>query len=46
MFFPVMSGYIARYSDIDTLFLVLIGVLLVSTAFVAFYRNLLTLLSS
>ena len=46
MAFPIMSGYIARYSDIDTLFLVLLLVLLVSTAFVAFYRNTLTLLSS
>lgn len=45
MFFPIMSGYIANYSDIDTLFYVLVSVLLVSTLFVALYRNILTLLS-
>ncbi|GKY99592.1 hypothetical protein MPSEU_000913500 [Mayamaea pseudoterrestris] len=46
MLFPVMSGYIARYSAVDTLFWVLMVVLLVSTAFVAVYRNILSLLSS
>jgi ceroid-lipofuscinosis MFS transporter 7 len=45
MIFPIMSGYIAYYCKIDTLFLILTGVLLVSAAFTVWARETLTLLS-
>jgi hypothetical protein len=46
MLFPIMSGYIARYRDLETLFLVLTVVLLASTAVVLVCRTTLNLLST
>lgn len=46
MFFPVMSGYIARYSTVQTLFGILTAVLLVSTGFILRARQTLTQLSA
>jgi len=44
--FPVVSGYIARYADMSTLFITLTCVLTISIVFVFAARNTLTLLSS
>ena len=44
--FPIMSGYIAYYSSMETLFGVLTVVLLLSTAFILLARRTLTLLAS
>lgn len=44
--FPVFSGYIARYSSMSALFLLLTSVLTVSVIFVLTTRNTLSLLSS
>lgn len=44
--FPVMSGYIAEYNDISSLFILLTCVLTVSIFFVFISRRTLTLLSS
>lgn len=46
MFFPVMSGYIANYKGVHTLFMVLVLVLLSSTGFVFAGRRPLSILSS
>jgi hypothetical protein len=46
MVFPVMSGYIASYQGVETLFYLLVGVLAVSATFIALFRKTLTLLSS
>ena len=46
MAFPVMSGYIINYQSVETLFGVLVAVLLVSTGFVLLSKQTLTLLSS
>jgi len=46
MIFPLGSGVIAYYKDVDTLFMILVGVLLVSTLFVLLARKTLTFLSS
>ena len=43
--FPIMSGYIARYDDITTLFIVLFVNLVISTCFVAFSARTLAALS-
>ena len=43
--FPVMSGYIAQYDDITTVFAVLFVVLVVSNIFVAMSARTLTALS-
>ncbi|CAB9521625.1 Major facilitator superfamily domain-containing protein 8 [Seminavis robusta] len=44
--FPVLSGYIAHYSDMSTLFILLTCVLTISIIFVFMSRETLTLLSS
>lgn len=44
--FPILSGYIARYSEISTLFIVLTCVLSISIFFVFVSRKTLSLLSS
>jgi ceroid-lipofuscinosis MFS transporter 7 len=46
MFFPIMSGYVADYKDVETLFCILTGVLFVSIAFVYWSRDILLFLSS
>ena len=46
MLFPIMSGYIAQYRDLETLFFVLTFVLLLSTAVVLVCRKTLNLLAS
>lgn len=43
--FPVMSGYIAQYDDITTVFILLFGILVVSMVFVAMSAKTLTTLS-
>jgi ceroid-lipofuscinosis MFS transporter 7 len=46
MLFPIMSGYIARYRDLETLFFVLTIVLLVSSVVVILCRKTLNLLAT
>jgi hypothetical protein len=46
MLFPIMSGYIARYRDLETLFLVLTVVLLASACVVLVCRKTLNMLAS
>jgi hypothetical protein len=44
--FPIMSGYVANFSSMEMVFATLVGVLLLSTAFILWARETLTLLSS
>jgi MFS transporter, ceroid-lipofuscinosis neuronal protein 7 len=46
MLFPIVSGYIANYRNVETLFLVLTVVLIASTLFLMVHRHTLQLLSS
>jgi MFS transporter, ceroid-lipofuscinosis neuronal protein 7 len=46
MIFPIMTGYVTTYIGLQSLFCILISVLIVSTVFVAWARTTLTLLSS
>ncbi len=46
MVFPIMAGYIANYTDVVVLFIILTGILALSTAFVLLSRNTLHTLSS
>jgi hypothetical protein len=46
MFFPILSGYIARYRDVETLFFLLTVVLAISTGFVLLAKDTLKLLST
>ena len=46
MLFPIMSGYIAQYRDLETLFFVLTFVLLLSTTVVLVCRKTLNMLAS
>jgi hypothetical protein len=44
--FPIMSGYVANFSSMEMVFATLVGVLILSTAFILWARETLTLLSS
>jgi ceroid-lipofuscinosis MFS transporter 7 len=46
MIFPIMAGYIANFTDVVVLFIILTLVLTLSTAFVLISRSTLNTLSS
>jgi ceroid-lipofuscinosis MFS transporter 7 len=46
MFFPIMSGYIINYKNVECLFGIVVVVILISVGFLFWARHTLTILSS